>query len=115
MEQLLVDLSETTVLLVQFLALIFIMLATVRLLFDVVRMLFRQWNGQADPHASRRIWLDYARWLIAALTLQLSADIIESAIAPSWESIAQLAAIAAIRTFLNYFLEKDMHEASEKP
>ena len=62
---------------------------------------------------SRRIWLDYARWLVAGLTLQIGADILESSIAPTWHAIAQLGAIALIRTFLNYFLERDIREVSE--
>jgi len=36
---------------------------------------------------------------------------VRSAIAPTWDDIGQLAAIAAIRTFLNYFLERDLVEA----
>ena len=40
--------------------------------------------------------------------LMLAADIVRSAIAPTWNDIGQLAAIAAIRTFLNYFLERDL-------
>jgi len=42
---------------------------------------------------------------------QLATDIIESARAPNWEDIGRLAAIAVIRTFLNYFLERDIKEA----
>ena len=34
-----------------------------------------------------------------------------TAIAPTWEDIGRLAAIAAIRTFLNFFLERDIIEA----
>jgi uncharacterized membrane protein len=56
----------------------------------------------------------YARWLVAGLTLQLAADIVDTAIAPSWDEIGKLAAIAAIRTFLNFFLERDMDEVRER-
>jgi uncharacterized membrane protein len=60
-------------------------------------------------------YVQYARRLIAGLTFQLAADIIETSIAPSWESIGRLAAIAAIRAFVNHFLERDMaaHERRE--
>lgn len=58
----------------------------------------------------RAIWIWYARWLVAALTFLLAADIIESTIAPKYEDLIRLAAIAAIRTFLNYFLNKDLQE-----
>jgi len=45
-----------------------------------------------------------ARYLIVALELQLAADIIATATDPSLQEIGKLAAIALIRTFLNYFL-----------
>ena len=56
-------------------------------------------------------YLRYARWLVSGLMFQLAADIIETASAPSWDDIGRLAAIAVIRTFLNYFLERDILEA----
>jgi hypothetical protein len=42
------------------------------------------------------------------LEFALGADIVRTAIAPTWDDIGQLAAIAAIRTFLNFFLERDL-------
>jgi len=49
-------------------------------------------------------------WLLLALEFTLAADIVRSAIAPSWEEIGQLAAIAVIRTFLSFFLERDIEK-----
>lgn len=49
-----------------------------------------------------------ARYLIVALEFQLAADILSTAIAPGWDEIGQLAAIAVIRTVLNYFLEREI-------
>ena len=40
----------------------------------------------------------------------LGEDIVRTAVAPSWTDIGQLAAIGVIRTFLNYFLEKDLEK-----
>jgi uncharacterized membrane protein len=60
-----------------------------------------------------RLRLSLGRFLVVALELQLAADIISTAISPSWEQIGQLAAIALIRTFLNHFLNKEI-EAEEK-
>ncbi len=60
-----------------------------------------------------KLRLSLGRFLVVALELQLAADIIGTAIAPSWEQIGQLAAIALIRTFLNYFLNKEI-ETEEK-
>jgi uncharacterized membrane protein len=62
----------------------------------------------------RLIWQRYAHWLIAGLTFQLAADIIKTTIAPSWEDIGQVAAIAVIRTFLEYFLMRDLGEIRER-
>ncbi len=64
-----------------------------------------QW---ADLRVLKGIWLRFAARLILALELTLAADIVRTAIAPSWNDIGQLAAIAAIRTLLNLFLERDM-------
>lgn len=64
--------------------------------------------------ASRRtesyngIRLTLARHLALALEFQLAADILSTAVAPSWEQIGKLGAIAVIRTGLNYFLMREM-------
>ncbi len=58
--------------------------------------------------------LSLGRFLVVALELQLAADIIGTAISPSWEQIGQLAAIALIRTFLNHFLNKDIEEEEKE-
>jgi uncharacterized membrane protein len=60
-----------------------------------------------------RIRLVLARYLALALEFQLGADIISTAVAPTWDQIGQLGAIAFIRTALNYFLTKEMKEEQE--
>ena len=68
---------------------------------------------RTDRQGRRRAaWLILARWLVLSLEIMLAADIVRSAISPSWDDIGQLAAIAVIRTFLNYFLERDLEEAA---
>ena len=68
---------------------------------------------RTDRQGRRRAaWLILARWLVLSLEIMLAADIVRSAISPSWDDIGQLAAIALIRTFLNYFLERDLEEAA---
>jgi uncharacterized membrane protein len=56
----------------------------------------------------RLVWLRFSRLLVGGLTFQLAADIIETAISTTWESLGRITIIAMIRTFLNYFLEKDL-------
>jgi uncharacterized membrane protein len=58
----------------------------------------------------KRVWVGFGSWLLLGLQFALAADIVRSAISPDWADIGQLAAIAAIRTFLNYFLERDLQE-----
>ena len=60
-----------------------------------------------------RIRLTLARFLALGLELQLGADILSTAVAPSWDQIGKLGAIAVIRTGLNYFLGREMGEAYE--
>ncbi|MEP6703958.1 MAG: DUF1622 domain-containing protein [Acidobacteriota bacterium] len=57
-----------------------------------------------------RIRLTLARYLALALEFQLGADILTTAVAPSWDQIGKLGAIAVIRTALNYFLTREMQE-----
>jgi uncharacterized membrane protein len=64
------------------------------------------------PHGlGKAIWRRLGLWLLLALEFALAADIVRSVISPSWRDIGQLAAIAAVRTFLNFFLEKDLEHS----
>ncbi len=72
---------------------------------EIVRGLVRR---QAGRYLSIR--LSMARFLSVGLEFQLAADIIGTAIAPSWEEIGKLAAIATIRTALNFFLAREIKE-----
>lgn len=110
--------SEPVIVIIDLMALVIIVLGTVISFVTALRLFVqgvrhpeaRGSRGYIKGHARRLLWMDYGRWLVAGLTFQLAADIVESAIAPTWEAIGQLAAIAVIRTFLNYFLERDMEE-----
>ncbi len=68
----------------------------------IIKTVFAEWKSASNGD-KREIWLGYARWLIAGLTFQLAADIIETSLSTSWESIGRLGAIAVIRTFLEFF------------
>ena len=67
-------------------------------------------SKQTTEYDKRAVWLRYGRWLVAGLTFQLAADLVHTSIAPTWDELGRLAAIAVIRTFLSYFLERDMDE-----
>jgi uncharacterized membrane protein len=63
--------------------------------------------------ARKETWRRFGMWLLLGLEFELAADIIQSVVAPTWQEIGKLGAIAVIRTFLNYFLEKDLAHAEE--
>ena len=67
-----------------------------------------------DAPGFMRARLTLARFLVMGLEFQLAADILSTAIAPSWDLIGKLAAIAVIRTGLNYFLQRELREAGEQ-
>ncbi len=67
------------------------------------------WNGGVD--FGEHIKLDLGRSLTLCLEYFLAADVLQTAVAPSWEEIGQLAAIAAIRTGLNFFLQREVEDA----
>ncbi len=69
---------------------------------------------QGQTHDYNQIRLILARYLALALEFQLGADILSTAIAPSWEQIGKLGAIAVIRTGLNYFLMREMETERTK-
>ena len=54
--------------------------------------------------------LDLGLSLVLSLEFLLAADIAATAISPSWNAIGKLAAISGIRTFLNFFLQKELQE-----
>lgn len=60
---------------------------------------------RADFTATRLI---LARYLALALEFELGADILGTAVSPSWDQIGKLGAVAVIRTGLNFFLSMEM-------
>lgn len=64
--------------------------------------------------AAKALWLSFAVWILLALEFALGADIIRTAISPTWDEIGKLAAIAAIRTGLNWFLGRDLEGFGER-
>ncbi len=67
------------------------------------------------PEAQKEaVRLRLGRWLAVVLEFLLAADILRTAIAPTWSDIGKLAAIAGIRTALNYFLSREVREAGNR-
>ncbi len=66
----------------------------------------------APPEQKNEVRLTLGRWLAIGLELELAADILNTAVTPTWNDIEKLAAIAALRTALNYFLEREIRQES---
>ncbi|MBA2391981.1 MAG: DUF1622 domain-containing protein [Ktedonobacteraceae bacterium] len=88
--------------------------AALQATFRALLLFFRRTEGEVSSQepATENIRLRLGRWLALALEFELGADILRTAIAPTWAEIGQLAAIATIRTLLNYFLQKEIDRAA---
>lgn len=61
-----------------------------------------------DNARNIQLRITLARYLSLGLEFQLAADVLTTSVAPGWDEIGKLAATAAIRTALNYFLEREL-------
>src|SRR5689334_24328660 len=98
--------TENAIIIIDAMALVLIAIGTLQAFYHGLGVML----GSVSGHERRDIWLRYARWLVAALTFQLAADIVETSISTNWQTIGRVAATAVIRTFLNYFLERDVEQ-----
>ena len=110
MREWLVAATELSIVVIDTIAFLVIVVGTVIVVVGALRAEI----GAASREEKRAVWLGYARFLVMGLTFQLAADIIETSISTSWEAIGRLAAIAVIRTFLEFFLERDVAEVRER-
>ena len=108
MEELFREVSQHIALALEAISVLMIAIGAVEALAKILIPLFRSDESQGRRRAA---WLSLARWLLLGLEFMLAADIVRTAIAPTWDDIGMLAAIAVIRTFLNYFLERDLEAA----
>ena len=106
-------LLETAVLfkiIIEGVALIILALAIIK---AVNELLFHNRRLNREEKLSR-VRLDLGTALALSLEFLLAADIAATAVSPSWDSVGKLAAISAIRTFLNFFLEREVKELARE-
>lgn len=94
---------------VEFAAAIIIALAAIEATIKAAVIFLRR-NSPAN--AKNEVRMTLGRWLAVALEFELAADILNTAVTPTWNDIEKLAAIAALRTALNYFLDRDIRAES---
>lgn len=56
------------------------------------------------------IRLKFGREISLALEILIAADVLATAITPSWDELGKLGAVVVIRTVLNFFLERELHK-----
>lgn len=86
-------------------------LAAIRATVKSLYLFFARRRAEAGQEAIR---LELGRWLALALEFELAADILRTAIAPTWNDIGQLAAIIVLRTVLNFFLQQEIDKAARR-
>lgn len=92
-------------------AAVLIGLAAVRATGKALVLFFRRRTPDLNDETIR---LELGRWLALALEFELAADILRTAVAPTWNEIGQLAAIVVLRTTLNYFLQQEIDKAAAR-
>ena len=110
MESLLHVSAAYVALALQAVAIVIVAFGSARAVVNIARGALASHPGAAGQ---RTEWLDYARWLVAALTFQLGADIVATSFAPTWDELGRLAVVALVRTFLSYFLDREMEQAEK--
>lgn len=89
---------------VEILAAVIIGIAVLHVLFNYLSLLY----SPATKLSKETIRVRFGSSVAVSLELLLGADVLATAVAPSWDDIGKLAAIAVLRTALNYFLEKEL-------
>lgn len=110
-------LEHTVILSVQWLRLFVEGLGAAVILVGLFATIQALWQSNAGEQGGGfgKARVTFARYLTFALELQLAADILSTSVSPSWDQIGKLAAIAVIRTALNYFLRQEMREEEAGP
>lgn len=87
-----------------------IALATVAVgLADSGRLAYRLLR-ERPASAFTDLRIRFGSWLAIALEFQLGADIVATTVRPSAQALLQLGLVALIRTFLNFFLGRELAE-----
>ena len=94
-----------------------IAIAVIEGVFRTLLLILQSFSGNeaSSAHEAKEdVRLRLGRWLALALEFLLAADILRTAVAPTWSEIGQLAAIATIRTALNFFLQLEIDRSEQR-
>jgi uncharacterized membrane protein len=110
-ETLLHDVAHFSAVLIEAIAIAVIVAGALEAVVDILKLIVAR---RATNEDRRDVWLKFARWLVAGLTFQLAADIVNTSFNSTWDELGRLAAIAAIRTFLSFFLDREVDETRRR-
>jgi uncharacterized membrane protein len=86
-------------------------IAGIVILVAVLRAAWRTvllgWIRRMGPRAGDPVRLDLGTSRSLALEFLVGADVLRTAVEPSWEELGKLGAIVGIRSVLNFFLERE--------
>ena len=82
-------------------------------IFSLVRGIRERRVSPRDHPLHTYFRMIFGGWLVVALEFQLAADIVGTIVSPTTAHLIELGAIAVIRTFLNYFLGRELSEEKE--
>ncbi len=93
-------------------AAVLIAVAALEAMLRALALLLPGTDALNDQKEAVRLRLGH--WLTVAIEFELAADILRTAVAPTWNDIGQLAAIVVLRTVLNYFLQQEIMRAAQR-
>ena len=111
LEQILLDSALSVKIAIEAIALLIVFFAIIK----AVRTMLLSTNRINGKRMNREdnlllVRIDLGTALSLSLEFLLAADIAATAVSPTWEKLGHLAIISAVRTFLNYFLQREIHE-----
>jgi len=108
MEERLHAIAHFVALWIEAIAIVIIAVGVIEALIGIIRYALHP--SAESGQERRRVWLDFARWLVAGLTFQMAADIVNTSFEPTWDELGRLGTIAVIRTFLSFFLDREVND-----
>ncbi len=107
-EQWLKQMGQLAALAIELIAALVILAAIARATYSSFLAFF------TDRRSPEDVRLRLGRWLALSLEFLVAADILRTAVAPSWEEIGRLAAIVLLRTALNFFLDREIERTAKR-
>jgi uncharacterized membrane protein len=109
-------LNATLILIKRILALLGALVILIGAIYATFRFLMRLFMSQQQHQVLNvdRVRLDLGRSIALGLEFIIASDIIETTTTPDYYSLGILGFLVVIRTFLNYFLNKDLNSLSKR-